>query len=93
MLAIRVRQPDAGDDIRIECIDAVAKRAEDVVKGSAVDDQPERFADESRPANRECVAKGTSGSVTATNQPYASPATSPISETRGCENASEESEA
>lgn len=42
MLAIGVRQQDAGDDVRIECVDAVAERAEDVLKGSAVDDQLER---------------------------------------------------
>ena len=42
MLAIGVRQQDAGDDIRIECVDAVAERAKDVLKGSAVDDQLER---------------------------------------------------
>ena len=42
MLAIGVRQQDAGDDIRIECVDAVAECAEDVLKGSAVDDQLER---------------------------------------------------
>jgi hypothetical protein len=42
MPAIGVRQQDAGDDVRIECVDAVAERAEDVLKGSAVDDQLER---------------------------------------------------
>ena len=42
MLAIGVRQQDAGDDVRIECVDAVAERAEDVLKGSAVDEQLER---------------------------------------------------
>ena len=42
MLAIGVRQQDAGDDVRIECVDAVAERAKDVLKGSAVDDQLER---------------------------------------------------
>ncbi len=42
MVAIGVRQQDAGDDVRIECVDAVAERAEDVLKGSAVDDQLER---------------------------------------------------
>jgi len=42
MLAIGVRQQDAGDDIRIECVDAVAECAEDVLKASAVNDQLER---------------------------------------------------
>ena len=42
MVAIGVRQQDAGNDIRIECVDAVAECAEDVLKGSAVDDQRER---------------------------------------------------
>src|SRR6476646_12098214 len=39
---IGVRQQDARDDVRIECVDAVAERAEDVLKGRAVDDQLER---------------------------------------------------
>ena len=42
MLSIGVRQQDAGDDVRIECVDAVAERAEDLLKGGAVDDQLER---------------------------------------------------
>jgi hypothetical protein len=42
MLVIGVRQQDAGHDIRIECVDAVAERAEDILKGSAVNDQLER---------------------------------------------------
>ena len=42
MPAIGVRQQDADNDIRIECVDAVAECAEYVLKGSAVDDQLER---------------------------------------------------
>jgi hypothetical protein len=42
MLAIDVHQQDAGDDIRIECVNAVAECAENVLKRSAVNDQLER---------------------------------------------------
>jgi hypothetical protein len=38
MLAVGVRQQDAGDDIRVECVNAVAQGAEDVLRGSAVND-------------------------------------------------------
>jgi hypothetical protein len=42
MLAAGIRQEDAGDEIRVERVNPVAECAEDVLEGSAVDDQLER---------------------------------------------------
>ncbi|HKC81829.1 MAG TPA: hypothetical protein VKB91_11590 [Gemmatimonadaceae bacterium] len=42
MLAIGIGQKDAGDEIRIERVDAVTECVEDLLKGSAANDQFER---------------------------------------------------
>jgi hypothetical protein len=42
MLAAGIRQKDAGDEIRIERVDAVTECVEDLLKGSAANDQFER---------------------------------------------------
>jgi len=42
MLAVGIRQQDAGDEIRIERVNTVTQCAEDVLKRSAANDQFER---------------------------------------------------
>ena len=42
MLAVGVREQDAGDEIRIESVDPVTECVENIMKGGAANDQFER---------------------------------------------------